>query len=355
MSRAALLATAACRVERPVNPPDLSITIPAPDTEFEGVEPVRSAVELPDGRLLVSTRHDVLALDFASHHIDTLGRQGEGPGEYREPFHVGWLRGGRPAVLADQELRLVSWDGAGGAPQSTRTQLAGTVSIHSAEFDSNGTVVGTAIDDPKITFHRIGDHHEVDTVALVSAESPGGRDTLGMVTQAALMLVGDQPRVVTERFAPVDAWGVTISGVIWSLSATTFQAARRRPGDSTWRRSVPRAWHPIPTGATDRRKVPDARNDSVREPLARYKPPFTSAVADSRGEVWAALSEPDTATEARYAVFPADGSASRIVVGVPRGDAVIALGQSAVYLGRQTDDGRWVVGRARRPATAVIK
>ncbi|MEO8452848.1 MAG: hypothetical protein ABI647_23875, partial [Gemmatimonadota bacterium] len=70
---------AAAQTERVLTKPSARINHP-----FSSINGFR---ELPDGRVMVSDGIDqaVLIADFSKTRLDTLGRSGQGPGEYKSP------------------------------------------------------------------------------------------------------------------------------------------------------------------------------------------------------------------------------------------------------------------------------
>ena len=71
--------------------------------------------ELPDGRVLVSDRIDdvLLRADLVRQKIDTIGRAGQGPGEYRWPDGLFALPGGATLLVDLGNARLAVFDLAG--------------------------------------------------------------------------------------------------------------------------------------------------------------------------------------------------------------------------------------------------
>ena len=98
---------------------------------------VRHAVELTDGRLLALQPRAVIVIDFSAHRVDSLGREGEGPGEYLNPARVGVVRG-HPVALDGPGARMIAWSTQG----ITRSALAGVIDPFTATIDSTGRVVG---------------------------------------------------------------------------------------------------------------------------------------------------------------------------------------------------------------------
>lgn len=70
---------------------------------------IRGAVRLSDGRIAVADdgAPDVRVFDAVGRHLRTLGRQGEGPGEFQGPSLLGALPGDTLVVM-DSRLRRIS-------------------------------------------------------------------------------------------------------------------------------------------------------------------------------------------------------------------------------------------------------
>lgn len=87
---------------------------PQPEVEIgvvEGEEPyllhdVAGAVELEDGRIVVlnAGSHEVRIYDGEGRHLRSLGREGDGPGEFRGPARLRHV-GGDTVEVVDEELR----------------------------------------------------------------------------------------------------------------------------------------------------------------------------------------------------------------------------------------------------------
>ncbi len=71
--------------------------------------------ELPDGRVLVADGVDqaLIRADLASQQLDTIGRVGQGPGEYKAPDLLVPLPGGATLVTDLGNARLTVFDAAG--------------------------------------------------------------------------------------------------------------------------------------------------------------------------------------------------------------------------------------------------
>ncbi len=86
--------------------------------EFSSITGLR---ELADGRVEVSDGIDgvLIRADFATQTLDTIGRSGEGPGEYRSPDALFALPNGATLLVDLGNARLSIFDAAGKYREST--------------------------------------------------------------------------------------------------------------------------------------------------------------------------------------------------------------------------------------------
>ena len=88
------------------------IVISSPTGRLAELERMLNVAELPDGRLVIPQSRAVIRADLGTGVVDTLGRIGEGPGEYKQPFRVLLLHGDI-AIMDAQLSRLTIWNSDG--------------------------------------------------------------------------------------------------------------------------------------------------------------------------------------------------------------------------------------------------
>lgn len=127
--------------------PSVDIGSATGDTLYELFQ-TRDATRMPDGRIAVVSRgsHDLRLFDAAGRHLKTVGRNGEGPREFRDPIVVKVLAPDTLLVWDRvlQRLSLFSNDGT----------LARIVRFQPAILNVSGFYVSTG-DDPFLTTSRV--------------------------------------------------------------------------------------------------------------------------------------------------------------------------------------------------------
>src|SRR5688572_10525457 len=144
--------------------------------EFEALSSIR---ELRDGRLLLTDRRQqrLVLANLATGQVSTVGRRGQGPGEYSSPPQVFQLRGDSSLLVARTQRRWLLLDGASfvatlppdeAALRETRGIVIGT--------DTLGRILTTRTppQQPGVTVTGKG-----DSLALLLVERATGRaDTI---------------------------------------------------------------------------------------------------------------------------------------------------------------------------------
>lgn len=250
----------------------------------------RAHSELPDGRLLTYGVAELVTIDPRTGIIDTIGRQGQGPGEYQGFLSAARaLDDGRIAALDRHSLRVTIW-------RADRT-LDTTISVphfalhFTSELDAQGRVYWGDIPADGRQYLGPGDRpgrHPDSTWLYRLAPPQASFDTIGAIIHRPSATIGSQYRIPV-RFGGQDFWGILQDGTLWVARVRENRVDRRPPGRG-WQIGTPRAWRPVRTTRADRRMIPDLSTpdprDSVTHPMAPAKPPFDYAVAADDGEVW---------------------------------------------------------------------
>ena len=86
------------------------VVLDSAEASLGELDHVSGIAELPDGRVVITQGAvpAVLFADLTTGELDTIGRSGEGPGEYRFPGEV-FVRNGRVNVFDFGPRRLTSW------------------------------------------------------------------------------------------------------------------------------------------------------------------------------------------------------------------------------------------------------
>ena len=329
----------------------------APTGRIEGLEPMQNLVELPDGRVGFAQARvpAVIRADFATGKLDTIGRKGSGPGEYESPGRV-HVRGGRLGAFDYRLYRFTPWNDDGTVlesstipPRATFAMQLDTLGhVYYEQMPAHVFIGGDGGPDP--------DRSKDSTWIFRTAAEWGSRtDTVARRYEIGQVQIrmGDGAMFLPRLYQAPDVWGVLPDGTLWIARGRENRIDRRAP-DGTWTTGTPRPFTPIPTTDADRRKVqpfrPFAGSDTVYQPMAAEKGPFSEAVAAADGEVWTRLHQPHGFTTESYAIFPVTGPSTRSV-SLPLGRRVLAIGARHVYAVVEDDDGFWTLERyARRAA-----
>ena len=330
------------------------IVLDSAEASLGELDHVSGLVELPDGRVVLTQGAvpSVLFADLGTGEIDTIGRSGEGPGEYRFPGDV-FLKNGRVNVFDFGPRRLTSWNFDG--------SLDTTLSITTMPgFDIAFDTMGYMYAEQPTTEGFVVVGQELDTTRSKDSTyiyrfrpNEAQRDTIGRLFEIGneIIRVGNGIARMRRLYQSADVWGVTPEGVLWIARGRENRVDRRAP-DGTWTLGTPRPFTPIATTEADRQKLPPFRGlpgDSVERELPREKGPYQDAVGAPDGEVWTRLNQPAGHTREIYAIHPVSGAPER-TVSFPKDHRVRAITDRYVYVTHEDDDGFQVLERFRRPS-----
>ena len=126
---------------------------------------IYAALELPDGSLLIanSGAHELLLVDSVGQYLRTVGRRGQGPGEYADNLHLFYGQGDTIVVYDGANVRWTFL--------TPSLELARTVVEYNADLPSPSWLFqGSLVTDAKIRQNR-GRAREI--LAHVRARDPG--------------------------------------------------------------------------------------------------------------------------------------------------------------------------------------
>lgn len=352
MSALALVGLAGCATAE--KPASNEVHLDSASAAIGGLEYMGAVAELPDGRVVIpqSSVPSVLIANLETGTLDTLGRSGDGPGEYRAPY-LPVVRRGLPGALDPMQHRITTWNPDG--------SLESTISILDiGSFDLRMDTLGYLYAEQPSSAGFIVSGQEIDSTSpkdstwIYRMHPPdAGRDTVARLHDIGWAVVSYHGGVTRLRrlYASPDQWGVLPDGWLWILRGEQNRVDRRSPG-GTWTIGEPRAWTPVRTTDADRVYFAGTwikAEDSVLKPMADAKGPFRDgAVAAPDGEVWAQLNDVAGDSTARYELFPENGPSTRTVT-LPGGRKVITVTSKHVYAVHEDADGFQVIERFRRP------
>lgn len=309
--------------------------------------------ELPDGRVVITQVEvpAVLVANLDDGTVDTLGRSGDGPGEYRFPS-IPLARHGRPGAMDIMQHRITVWN-----PDGSLDSTISIIDIGSFELrmDSLGNLYAEQPSSAGfiMTGQEIDSTSPKDSTWIYRMHSPdAGRDTVARLHEIGweVLHYKDGVRRARQLYASPDQWGVLPDGTIWILRGEQNRVDRRSP-DGAWTIGEPRPWTAIQTTEADKQYFADSwmkAEDSVPKPMAETKGPFQDgAVAAPDGEVWAQLNTVAGDSVTRYEVLPVTGPSAQTVI-LPKDWKIVAVTERHVYAVHEDEDGFRVLERMGR-------
>lgn len=355
-----------------------------PEAEFqESFDAVTAMRELSGGRVLVTDLgpKTVILADFRSGQQRTVGRNGQGPGEYQFPGELLALSGDT-TLLVDRVSRrflLIGSDGTLGKTLPYPDGLAGMAEPRGADRQGRiyfqASPFGGGLDNG-------GPPAIPDSVALVRWDRASNRlDTLTRVKIPSIKMQvsgTSNARAIMMRpqpYAAADEWAVEFDG----------RVAVARVGDYhvDWlgtpaARGAPVRYDPVKVTDADKQAYMSAMKTSRNriivnqggpgrgaqdikppEPDASefdwplVKPPFRAggglraAFLTPEGQLWIGRSTAAQDSTPVFDVFDARGALTGRVT-LPLGRRVVGMGQGVVYAVRTDEDGLQWLERYRR-------
>jgi hypothetical protein len=328
----------------------------APDAAIgTGLSAVSQGVHLADSRFVFVDRgvRAIMIADFTTHNVVTLGRTGEGPGEYRTPTRA-VTDGAGGAIVPDDALgRAIGVSAAGGivGVRFTRLALGGVSPSFVRRVNRDGSVYyagrapRAALDSLPIVRWPFE-----SSAPKTIAWWPMVPVTFGAVTTGSGGRVG-------KSIGGSDLWPRRTAWV--ALPNEAIAIVRPEPyrvdivhadGSRVIGEAVP--YQPVAVtaqvkAAFRKQRGPIADGDFPVS-LPRFEG-FDDVIASDRNEVWVERLRPPSDTKPVYDIFDSTGS----YLGLARlrsNSKVVGFGPGVVYVAREdTDDGLWYLARFRRP------
>lgn len=324
--------------------------------EGEVLYRVTGAFPLPDGRLVIGNAgsHEIRFYDASGALESSVGREGDGPGEFQRLTWVGPVGadsiaafdgGGREVTVfdADGELartfRLTDFRDPG-----TEEQLAPRWPVMEGRLDSGSFVVGTwptvmtgstyeGISDDSTQYYFIGDDGSSDGLPVTVPASENWVETTE--TSASVMPVPLGRR--TDAAVGAD--------ILW-VGMTDSNDIRGYGEDGALRLIIRRdvAAHPVTPADIERYKDeqmalaadnPDwlnfLRESLERVPFASHHPLFSSIIATEQGGIWVEEYSAESASAASvWTVYGPDGRPAGSAHLPPGADILYVTGDSLV-------------------------
>ncbi len=369
--RIALIGMTSCAVVGQWSPaaaqvPEFRLTKPEAtlSQEFGMVRGVR---ELADGRVLVADGAGgiVAVVDFANGTADTIGREGRGPGEYRQPDAVFGMPGDSTLLvdLGNGRLTMIGPDFAFGAtsPIMQGEPRPGMLSIRLPQgTDSKGRLYyqaagrmrpnGSLRDSAAILRWDAATETE-DTVAVVKLEDLEVQRSGGPNNQSVSM----RPKPMSPR----DGWAIGWDGRIGIVRAADYHVEWVK-ADGRVVTGEPVDYKPVKVGSAEKEAYledmgrgglmigVENENGQVRASFRRgpgrrgapqaddlewpgVMPAFQAAsvYVTPWGELWVARSMP-AGRAPTFDVFDGNAQLARRIV-LPEGRRIVGFGKNAVF------------------------
>ena len=239
-------------------------------------------------------------------HIRTVGRDGEGPGEFRGANGLGWGPNGRLWVV-DQRLKRYSvFDTSGTlldshqAPMSIRSwEWSGGFTRNGILYDRGHTLNGDDIVNVLLKFDMAGEYSDTFPLPLYQAEYFQWRTEYG-------------PNMKQVPYSPLWVWMLAPDGDIRAGSSDDYRIHHLSLQADTLR-IIKREYDPIPvTDAEREAAIEDVREfmrgrqfDADRVPMA--KPAFERFTVDDSGFLWVKLPDSPVRQGSLVDVFDPEG------------------------------------------------
>ena len=325
---------------------------------------IGGAVELPDGRVVIVDNLDGIVFIGAASGgaVTQLGRQGDGPDEYRRPWAP--VRGLGDTVLIHAQNRLVRVTPTGriaGSHAFASRALGGGVGPPRG-VDRMGRIYWDrpVIRDPQtnaikrqqqfeIVRYRPG-NDQVDVVATANDHAPELHDQRFHPYPQRDEWVVDPDgsvRIVRARDYSVDV--VRDRRVVSSGPAIPFRPVRIDASAREAHRMARAANAPMvsfngrsaasTTGVTPERMA-QMRRDYPDDMFPEHKPPFieNGTFRSPDGHLWVVRSPPGDAPPRRVDILDIDGRRIR-EIDLPAGRRLLGLDRRGIYLVHEDDDG----------------
>ena len=269
-----------------------------PKDELDARNPFASAFRLSDGRYVASDYAWLKIFDAKGKYIRTIGRSGNGPGEFRQLMQICVARGDTLIAFGYGDGRVSVFDSTG---RHVRSFVTGHYTTNGACFE-DGTIVVHAnrhinpattmtperasVLDRIVDLERVhADGSGAGTIGWVFAEMLYGAQTMeNSYAQGRSVYTGDG-RTADVRIFSID--GKLTQIIRWNdpLAPLTDDEARRRTADM----------------------VRGGSGSGATPPHLDVFPAYSHLVADDAGRVW--VEDPfSTAAPHGWTLFAADGS-----------------------------------------------
>jgi streptogramin lyase len=259
------------------------------------------------GRIYVldSQTREVRVFNPDGSHVRTVGREGAGPGELKQPAGMAFGPDGTLWVADPGNVRFTLWDTAGTLRPSVPRRNGLHMMPWPGRFDRRGRLWDIAMSAGGMQAGH-------DLLRVDPATGDAEQVPLPSVQRERFSARGGQ-MTVTVPFTPGLAWTLDGEGRVWSGVTDRYRLALHEPGGDTLR-VVERASSPVPVSSAERDSIhvqykwftdQGGKLDLSRVPA--HKPAFEAIHVDDRGWLWVRPSLPAGAAQGGLDVFDPEG------------------------------------------------
>jgi len=304
---------------------DRRLTLPVGDAVFFGA--ASDADRWEDGRIAVldGLAKAVYVFDAGGSVIDTIGREGAGPGEMRLAANLAIGPDGRLAVVDITNARITVWSNTGEYLQSVRVR-PGWTGVRHLTWDAGGlTYKVSTFGSSTVQFYRV--NLAADSLELLVGIPGEDVSHAGPTCTFCAHAVAPDTRLLVG--APDTLYRVTVlepgGSIAQRYERTDLPAVRRSDAELEVLRDRLRRGPGRAEGAGRRPPEPDP-----------YKPRMMGIALDGRGRLWVQLN-PEEGAPGALDVFTADGAYRATVPVDPaermlriRGEWLLAAGENDI-------------------------
>jgi 6-bladed beta-propeller len=253
---------------------------------------------------------EIRVFDGDGRYVRTVGRQGEGPGEFNRVIGMDWGTDGNLWIADPSNNRLSVVDTTGAFVASHPTIGGVVVQPWPGGFDDEGRFytygVDTSVDDDfALVMVRHGpDLQPIDSVA--PPDYPGEREYFELKSE-------DNWWRTRVPFTPSIEWRLARDGTYWAGLTGEYRIFQLSWAGDTLR-SIRREYDPLPVTSSD---VAEAREnlkdfiDAGGKPdwsrIPSHKPAFEDFVLDDAGNLWVQVVAAEGDEQRLFDVFDAEG------------------------------------------------
>jgi len=245
---------------------------------------------------VIDRSQEVRQFSSTGDFVRTMGRQGEGPGEFRDAMGIAFDPDGN-AWIADGALRRYSVFDPDGAFQRTLPMIVmGFAPPWEGVFDSEGRLYDESV--------GLSSPSDVPFLS-VRMDRSGHIDTIPELSYAIPLVGAYLPPDLLDRLV----FSFDTAGTAWLGRTDQYRIVHQRLDSWDTLRVVERALRPVP--------LTDAEKDSIARPLARLglptsdlpavRPVFQRLYAGPDGTLLVQLVTPPSANESVFDVFDREG------------------------------------------------